>query len=158
MRGRIVAATDGIDAARDVFESALRAVEELPLPYERARIGFAYGQVLRRAGKRRDADTVMRSAREVFAILGATVLVRRCDRELKATGVNATRTRDPFSELTERERAVARLVTQGHSNRQAAEELFLPVKTIQYHLTRVYAKLRIRSRTELVANLPELER
>ncbi|MFE5474128.1 LuxR C-terminal-related transcriptional regulator [Nocardia sp. NPDC056541] len=158
VRGRIIAATDGIDAARPAFESALQAVEDLPLPFERARIEFAYGQVLRRAGKRRDADTVMRSARELFATLGAQVLVQRCDRELKAAGVNTTRSRDPFFELTEQERAVATLVSAGRTNRQAAEELFLSVKTIQYHLTRVYAKLGTRSRTELAAYLHESDR
>ena len=105
-----------------------------------------------------DADIVMRSARETFATLGAQVLVRRCDQELNATGVNSTRTRAPLSELTEQERAVARLVAAGGSNRQVAEQLFLSVKTIQYHLTRVYAKFGIRSRTELAAYLHELDR
>ncbi|MFJ9365963.1 LuxR C-terminal-related transcriptional regulator [Nocardia sp. NPDC101769] len=157
VRGRITAATKGINEAAPVFAEALHALDDLAMPYDRARIALLYGQTLRRAGKRREADTVMRSARETFAALGASVLVERCDRELKAAGVNAKRRRDPFSELTEQERTVARLVMSGKTNKQAAEELFLSVKTIQYHLTRVYAKLRVRSRTELVAYMRELE-
>ncbi|WP_309231563.1 LuxR C-terminal-related transcriptional regulator [Nocardia sp. SYP-A9097] len=156
VRGRIAEATDGIAAAAAIFEQALREIESLPLPYERARIAFAYGQTLRRAGKRREADTMMRSARETFAALGAHTYVERCDRELKAAGVNSKRSRDPLSELTEQERAVATLVAEGKTNKQAAEGLFLSVKTIQYHLTRVYAKLRIRSRTELVSHMRDL--
>lgn len=151
VRGRILGATAGIDEARGEFERALQAIGELPQPYGRARVAFAYGQTLRRAGKRRDADTIMRAARDTFAGLRATAYTERCDRELKAAGVNIKRSRDSISDLTEQERAVVALVAAGKTNKQAADELFLSVKTIQYHLTRIYAKLQLRSRTELVA-------
>jgi DNA-binding CsgD family transcriptional regulator len=51
--------------------------------------------------------------------------------------------------LTVTERRVAYLVANGGSNRQVADELFLSVKTVAAHLTRVYAKLGVRSRAEL---------
>jgi DNA-binding CsgD family transcriptional regulator len=51
---------------------------------------------------------------------------------------------------------VARLVAQGASNQRTASELFISVKTVQYHLTRVYAKLGIRSRGELAARWHEV--
>ena len=54
-------------------------------------------------------------------------------------------------ELTPQEEAVAALVAQGRTNRQVAAELFLSPKTVQYHLTRTYAKLGVRSRSELAA-------
>ncbi|MFC9551791.1 AAA family ATPase [Rhodococcus sp. NPDC056960] len=156
-RGRIAGARGDIDGARDVFEEALAHLETLPLPYDRARVNFAYGQTLRRAGKRREADAVMQAARESYFALGATAYVQRCDRELKAGGLNLKRSRFTLDELTPQERAVTELVAGGASNKEAAGELFLSVKTVQYHLTRVYAKLGIRSRSELAAQFREQE-
>ena len=92
----------------------------------------------------------MSTAREIFLLRGATSYVERCDRELKAGGVGGTRDRDA-SQLTPREPAVAELVARGPSNREVATELFISVKTVQYHLTRTYAKLGVRSRTELAS-------
>lgn len=156
-RGRVAGARGDIDAARDVFETALTHLDTLPLPYDRARVNFAYGQTLRRAGKRREADAVMQAAREGYFALGATSYVQRCDRELKAGGLNLKRSRFTLEELTPQERAVTELVAGGASNKEAAGELFLSVKTVQYHLTRVYAKLGIRSRSELAAQFRDQE-
>jgi DNA-binding CsgD family transcriptional regulator len=61
---------------------------------------------------------------------------------------------DP-SALTAQELAVARLVAAGMSNRQVATELFISIKTVQFHLTHIYSKLRLGSRTELAAYLRE---
>ncbi|MFZ2528643.1 MAG: AAA family ATPase [Rhodococcus sp. (in: high G+C Gram-positive bacteria)] len=157
VRGRIHGARGDIDSARASFESALDAIAPLPLPYERARINFAYGQTLRRAGRRREADAVMRSARELYSALGATSYVERCNRELQAGGLKSTESGDvrgdaSMSALTPQERAVATLVASGRTNKEVAGELFVSVKTVQYHLTRVYAKFGIRSRSELAAH------
>ncbi|TCN42241.1 AAA ATPase-like protein [Rhodococcus sp. SMB37] len=162
VRGRIHGARGDIDAARDSFESALSEIATLPLPYDRARINLAYGQTLRRAGRRRDADSVIRTARELYAVLGAGSIVARCDRELKAGGLKSgdavtTRNHTDVSTLTPQERAVATLVAAGHTNKEVAGELFLSVKTVQYHLTRVYAKFGIRSRSELAARFRQEE-
>ncbi len=54
-------------------------------------------------------------------------------------------------ELTPQEEAVTLLVAQGLSNREVAAELYVSPKTVQYHLTRIYAKLGVRSRVELAA-------
>jgi DNA-binding CsgD family transcriptional regulator len=162
VRGRIHGSRGDIDSARKSFESALDKIAPLPTPYERARINFAYGQTLRRAGRRRDADAVIRSARELYSTLGAASYVERCDRELKAGGLKAgdndsPRERAHVSTLTPQERAVATLVASGHTNKEVAGELFLSVKTVQYHLTRVYAKFGIRSRSELAARFRQEE-
>ncbi|RVU27737.1 LuxR family transcriptional regulator [Streptomyces antnestii] len=151
-RGR-VAGTDGdIGAARAHFEEALAHLAPLPLPYDTARVSYAYGQTLRRAGKRREADAVLRRARDGYAQLGAHTYVARCDRELHAGGLNSRRA-EPGSQdrLTAQEQAVARLVAGGLSNQETAAELFISVKTVQYHLTHIYTKLGIRSRSELAA-------
>ncbi|WP_420749127.1 AAA family ATPase [Rhodococcus sp. O3] len=161
VRGRIQGSRGDIDAARDTFEAALAQLDPLPLPYDRARVSYAYGQTMRRAGRRREADAVMRSARELYSTLGATSYVQRCDRELKAGGLKAgeetvDRSVDTVA-LTPQEQAVAALVAAGHTNKEVAGELFLSVKTVQYHLTRVYAKFGIRSRSELAARFREQE-
>ncbi|WP_086786938.1 helix-turn-helix transcriptional regulator, partial [Streptomyces caniscabiei] len=150
-RGRLTAARGDIDTARTVFDQALAHLEHLPLPYDRARVNFAYGQTLRRAGKRRDADTVLKNARDAYAALGARTYVERCDRELKAAGLHTTRLAPGMAGLTPQEQAVARVVAAGATNQEAALELFISVKTVQYHLTRIYSKLDIRSRSELAA-------
>ncbi|GGZ50865.1 LuxR family transcriptional regulator [Streptomyces inusitatus] len=152
VRGRITAARGDIDAARHTFETALARLDRLPLPYDLARVNFAYGQTLRRAGKRRDADTVLRNARDAYSALGAHTYVERCDRELNAGGLNGGRAAAGADRLTAQERAVAGLVAAGASNQRTASELFISVKTVQYHLTRIYAKLGIRSRGELAAS------
>lgn len=148
VRGRLQLAAGDLAAGRRTFEGALASIAGEPLPLLRARILYGYGQALRRAGKRRDAEDQLRLARQGFAAMGATTYVARCDRELKA----GTRTRRlALTDLTPQERAVVELVVQGLSNGECAAALFVSIKTVQYHLTRVYARLGIRSRAELVA-------
>ena len=164
VRGRIHAASGDVDAARLSFRAGLANIEALPMPYARARILFAYGQSFRRAGKRREAADVLIQARELFSVLGAAAYADRCSRELRASGVSTeehwrestpalTAAGPPhlLDELTDQERAVARLVAAGLGNKAAAAELYVSVKTVQYHLTRIYRKLHISSRSELAA-------
>ena len=150
-RGRLHGALGDVHAARRSFETSLELLHGLPLRYDTARVNFAYGQTLRRAGKRREADTVIGVARELFGSLGATTYVTRCDRELKAGGLHQVRGSRDETGLTPQEEAVSSLVSQGLSNREVAAELYVSPKTVQYHLTRIYAKLGIRSRSELAA-------
>lgn len=155
-RGRLTAARGDIDTSRKEFEQALAHLDNLPLPYDRARVNFAYGQTLRRAGKRREADAVLQNARDAYATLGARTYVERCDRELKAGGLHAGRAAPGLSRLTPQEQAVARLVAAGATNQQTALDMFISVKTVQYHLTHIYSKLGIRSRSELAARFREI--
>lgn len=155
-RGRLTAARGDIDTARDQFDGALAQLEGLPLPYDRARVSFAYGQTLRRAGKRREADGVLKNARDLYRALGARTYVERCDRELKAGGLHTARSAQGLAQLTPQEQAVARLVASGATNGRTASELYISVKTVQYHLTHVYSKLGVRSRSELAARFRDL--
>ncbi|MFD2093528.1 helix-turn-helix transcriptional regulator [Blastococcus deserti] len=151
VRGRLLAARGDLPGAEEAFEAARARLAPLPLPYERARVDFAHGITLRRAGRRRDAAELLTTARQAFAALGAQVYVERCDRELK-TGRPASRGAEPGTEsLTEQERTVAGLVATGLTNREVAAAMLLSVKTVQFHLTRVYVKLGVRSRAELAA-------
>lgn len=150
-RGRLQTALGDQAGAWSSFDTALSALSGLPLRFDRARVEFAYGQALRRAGKRREAAALLSSARDVFVALRANTYVARCDRELKAGGLRADGVDRGAEELTPQEQAVTELVAQGLSNREVAAQLFLSTKTVQYHLTRIYAKLGIRSRSELAA-------
>ena len=151
VRGRLLAARGDLPGAEEAFEQARARLAGLPLPYERARVDFAHGITLRRAGRRRDAAALLATARLSFAALGAQVYVDRCDRELK-TGRPAPRGTEADAQgLTEQERTVAGLVATGLTNKEVAASMLLSVKTVQFHLTRVYAKLGVRSRSELAA-------
>jgi len=106
-------------------------------------------RALRRSGRRREADAALQQAGELFAQMGAAVYVRRCERERRAGGVDVER--GSRQELTPQEKSVAALVAAGNTNAVVADELFLSVKTVEYHLTRIYAKLGVRGRAELAA-------
>lgn len=150
-RGRWYGAVGDIATAQRTFDESLDLLDGLGLRYDQARVDFSYGQTLRRAGKRRAADTVISTARDLYESLGASTYVERCDRELKAGGLHVARGQRDTTDLTPQEEAVTALVTRGLSNREVAAELYISPKTVQYHLTRIYAKLGVRSRTELAA-------
>ena len=131
----------------------------MALPFQQALVELAYGQVLRRgrsaARGRRPSQS---AARELLAGLRARPYLERCERELRGSGL-APAKRSSFdpSRLTAQELAVARLVAVGMSNRQVASELFVSIKTVQFHLTHIYAKLGVGSRAELAAQFRDSE-
>jgi DNA-binding CsgD family transcriptional regulator len=154
VRGRLDAAQGRVEDAEKAFQRGLELVGQLPLPFHQAQLELTYGQTLRRLGQRRAAAAQLHAAHERFAALGARPYLDRCERELNACGLSpAKRSHYDPSKLTAQELAVARLVAAGMSNRQVAADLFISIKTVQYHLTHIYAKLGIRSRAELAATL-----
>jgi len=151
-RGRLEAARGRIPAAERAFRRGLVEVERLPLPFQRALLELAYGRVLRRAGRRRAAAERLRAAGERLAGLRARPYLELCEQELGACGLGPAKRSDlDPNRLTAQESAVARLVAVGMGNRQVAAKLFISIKTVQFHLTHVYAKLRVGSRAELAA-------
>jgi DNA-binding CsgD family transcriptional regulator len=156
VRGRVEAAAGRRAQASAAFATALEHIERLDMPYEQALIRFAHGQYLRRNGQRRAAAKELTVAREAFEGLGARPALERCDRELVACGLTPVkRSAAERPDLTPQEEAVARLVATGRTNREVAAELLLSVKTVEVHLTRIYAKLGISSRTQLAARAAE---
>ena len=150
----------GLLAADDEFEHWFARAFELeqarPTAFERARIELGLGERLRRADRRKEARTPLRSALEQFSRLGATHWAERARRELGSTGARVRASVLPgFDELTSQELAVARTVASGTTNAEAAAALFLSVKTIEFHLANVYRKLGVRSRNELARLLAE---
>ena len=119
--------------------------------FERARTELLYGERLRRAKRRVVAREHLRSAIELFDGLGAAPWSEQARRELRASGESIPR-RDPTApeKLTPHELQIALQVAEGKTNRDVAAALFLSPKTVEFHLTRVYRKLNIHSRAELV--------
>ncbi|MEU4742200.1 LuxR C-terminal-related transcriptional regulator [Actinosynnema sp. NPDC023658] len=119
-------------------------------PFERARTELLYGEWLRRARRKADARTHLRSAAELFERLGATPWAARARTELRATGESrAVPGPDPLGALTPQELQVVRLAAEGLSNRDIGAQLFLSPRTVGYHLYKAYPKLGVASRVEL---------
>ncbi|WP_433269201.1 ATP-binding protein [Actinosynnema sp. CS-041913] len=119
-------------------------------PFERARTELLYGEWLRRARRRNDARTHLRSALDAFDRLGATPWATRARTELRATGESRAQPGpDPLSTLTPQELQVVRLAAGGLSNRDIGAQLFLSPRTVGYHLYKAYPKLGVASRVEL---------
>jgi DNA-binding CsgD family transcriptional regulator len=152
VRGRIEAACGEREGAEAAFRRALEHVEPLGMPYEHALVHLAYGQFLRRNGRRRAAADQLTGAQALLTELGARPALERTERELEACGLHPVRRQgSPRPDLTPQEQSIARLVATGRTNREVAAELLLSAKTVEMHLTRIYAKLGISSRARLVA-------
>jgi DNA-binding NarL/FixJ family response regulator len=110
------------------------------------------GRLLRRAGQRRAAARDIGAARLLFAGLRAQPFLARCDAEL-GTEPPAMPSPDR-APLTARQLSVARAAAAGKSNRQIAAELYISVKTVEFHLGQILARLDLDSRTQIADALP----
>ena len=134
----------------EIFAGAVANHQASEMPFELARTRLCYGQRLRRAGRRVDARAQIRSALATFETLRAVQWIARAERELAGTGEHLRRAPDADrDELTPQELQIARLIAAGATNREVAANFFLSPKTIETHLTRIYRKLGVRSRSEL---------
>jgi ATP/maltotriose-dependent transcriptional regulator MalT len=132
----------------------VQAAEPAAAPFRRSRDQLLLGRLLRRARRKRDARTALEAARDAFLALDAPLWAERAADELARLGG-----RSPVgAALTESERGVAELVASGLSNKEVATRLVVTVRTVEWHLSRVYAKLGVASRTALAARWPEEER
>ncbi len=133
------------------FAAALDLHARSGRPFDTARTELLRGELLRRRRRRTEARTHLRAACEGFERLGAAPWAELARAELRATGETA-RKRDPstVSQLTPQELLIVRLVGEGATNREVAAQLFLSPRTVDYHLHKVFAKLGMSSRSELV--------
>ena len=146
-RGLLLAASGDEEGALEALERSSISYATVAFPFGAARTLLALGAAQRRAGRRRDARETLTRAIDAFTDLGAAVWAEAAARELASiSGRSAAR-----DELSGAERRVAELVASGRTNREVASVLFLTERTVESHLSRVYAKLGVRSRTELAA-------
>lgn len=137
--------------ALSLLDDATAAIEHSSMPAYAARILFEYGLILRRMGRRSHADDILRRASDLFAEMGAHVMVQRCNQERRISGVGG-HARNQLG-LTAQEEQVAQLAADGTTNRQIALQLTLSPKTVEYHLTNIYKKLQVTGRSQLAQAL-----
>ncbi|HKP17517.1 MAG TPA: LuxR C-terminal-related transcriptional regulator [Gaiellaceae bacterium] len=143
----LAAAQHDLEKAIRDLDEALRCHERVLIPFDRARTLLALGQVRRRAGERRAAREALRDAVAAFDALGAPLWSRRARAELERVPGRRT----AGEGLTPTEQQVAELAATGRTNREIAQQLFITVKTVEANLSRIYRKLGVRSRAELIA-------
>ncbi len=147
-RSRALLASD--TDAEPLYEEAVKRLEQCRSIPQLARAHLVYGEWLRRQRRRRDAREQLRTAHDMFTSMGAEAFAERARIELLATGERARqRTAETAEELTPQEAQIARLVSQGDSNRDIAAQLFLSPSTVDYHLRKVFRKTGVTSRTQL---------
>ena len=148
-RGLVAAAGGNVDQALVILAAAVGEHEEVGDPFGRARALLALGVLKRRARQKRPAREAIEAALADFEALGAAGWAEKARGELGHIGGRTT-----AEGLTPAERRVATLAAEGRTNREVAAALFLAEPTVASHLAHVYAKLGIRSRTELARKLP----
>ena len=147
-RGLIAAAEGDVDEALVALDAAVAKHDAVDDSFGGARALLALGVVMRRARQKRPAREAIESALARFEALGAAGWAERARAELGQIGGRLR-----AEGLTAAEQRVAALVADGQTNREVAAALFLAERTVASHLTRVYAKLGVRSRTELARKL-----
>ena len=146
-RGRaLLAAAEGDPAASDAafasaYEQHARRPQQFPT-FGLARTLLAHGTTSRRRRQKRLAHDRLEQALEIFERLGAASWAAKARSELARIGGRSLAT----GELSETERQIAERVGEGRSNKEVAAALSLSPKTVEWNLSKVYAKLGVRSR------------
>jgi DNA-binding CsgD family transcriptional regulator len=145
----ILAAPDGAEAH---FDKALSDPAGDQWPFERAQLRLDYAEWLRRRRRINDAKPVLTQALGTFRRLAARAWAQRAEAELRACGVAVTDApgeRDALWELTPQQRQIVRLASDGLTNREIGDRLFLSPRTVSSHLYRSYPKLGVAGRHQL---------
>lgn len=161
LAGQLAEARGRPREALTLYQQALTAAAKAdagtdPAPLPRAMLEHAYGRLLLATGStsRRDAATWLNTAHGRFSALRAAPFIQRCDSDLAASGLTAPDDApSQLLSLTERELSVAYVIASGRTNQEAAAELYVSQKTVEYHLSHIYAKLGISSRRHLAVAL-----
>jgi class 3 adenylate cyclase/DNA-binding CsgD family transcriptional regulator len=138
------------EAAIAALRESLAVLENSSAKLERARTMVQLGAALRRANQRTEARELLKEGLDIAVRCGSRPLVEHAEAELAATGARPRRLLlSGVESLTASERRVADYAAEGLSNKDIAQALFVTTKTVEVHLSNVYRKLGIGSRTEL---------
>jgi DNA-binding CsgD family transcriptional regulator len=133
-----------------LLRESVRCLERAGIALERARALAELGVLVRATGRRSQARSMLREALDVAHHARAAPLADLAEAELRATGAKPRRVAlSGVEALTASERRVAELAGDGLTNREIAQALFVTMRTVEGHLTRVFAKLALSSRDEL---------
>jgi DNA-binding CsgD family transcriptional regulator len=155
IEARSRALVNGGETAERLYREGIEHLRRSRLVFELARARLLYGEWLRRELRRTDAREQLRRARQMFIEMGAEPFAERAGRELVATGETARRrSLERRDDLTPHEARIARMARDGASNQEIATQLFVSRKTVEYHLHKVFQKLGISKREQLVRVLP----
>ncbi|MEV4470639.1 LuxR C-terminal-related transcriptional regulator [Nonomuraea salmonea] len=137
--------------ADELFREALDLHGQGGHEFEAARTRLLYGSALRRDRRPGAARTHLHAALETFERYGARLWTEQARTELRASGepvgpAPAAAT----SQLTPQQLRIARMVAEGATNKEVAEQLFLSRRTVEHHLRNIFSRLGVRSRVELV--------
>ncbi|WP_433296352.1 AAA family ATPase [Pseudonocardia sp. CA-142604] len=136
--------------AEHFYREAIDRLGRTRIPGELARAHLLFGEWLRRERRRLDAREHLRTAHAMFTTIGAEGFAQRTRRELAATGETARKqTAETSGELTAHEVQIACFVRQGLTNPEIAGRLYLSPRTVEWHVSRIFDKLNIRSRKQL---------
>jgi DNA-binding CsgD family transcriptional regulator len=150
---------EGGEHGLTLLEEAVQVLSGSPAKLEHAKARTELGAALRRANRRSEAREQLRQAVELATISNATALAARAERELLATGARPRRIAlSGVDSLTPSERRVAELAAAGPTNREIAQTLFVTQRTVEVHLTSIYRKLGISSRSQLAGRLADSPR
>jgi DNA-binding CsgD family transcriptional regulator len=155
LEARVRALLSGGEDADRLYRESISRLGRTRVRVELARSHLVYGEWLRRERRRADAREHLRTAYQMLDEMGFEAFADRARRELAATGETARkRTVQTSTQLTAQEAQIARLAGDGLSNPEIGARLFLSARTVQYHLSKVFAKLAISSRSQLDRVLP----
>ena len=148
---RTAGLVEGGEAGLALLRGAAEVLEDSPAVLgmiERQHADF--GAALRRSNRRADARDPLRRGLELAHSCGAKPLAERAHTELVATGARPRRlVLSGLDSLTPSERRVAAMAAEGMTNRDVAQALFVTPRTVEMHLSSVYRKLGISSRSQL---------
>lgn len=151
---RSLALAERDEAAERYHAGSVEALGATGAQTDLARSHLVYGEWLRRAKRRREAAEQLHLALGLFRSSGAELFVARTVAELDAVGSRTDpAATDQWSVLTPQELTVARQAAAGRTNSEIAANLFISPNTVDYHLRKVFQKLGVSSRRQLVDRL-----
>jgi ATP/maltotriose-dependent transcriptional regulator MalT len=134
--------SEGEEAERS-YKEAIERLGRTRLRPSVARAHLLYGEWLRREQRRVDARAELRMAYEQFTAIGMEAFAGRARKELAATGEKVRKRRaETRDDMTDQERQIALLARTGLSNPEIGARLFLSPRTVEWHLRKVFTKLR----------------